>query len=200
MNSTYSATAMPSNTPAFLAGQLVRQAMASLHTDHDLAENFLTEAVRLLGIEGNASSAGGPDRKRQIRVSCERARMRPVLAFIHANLGSKLTMTSLGKIVRLSASHFSRAFSLAMGCSPTVYIATKRIELAQSKLESTRESMCSIALACGFADQAHFSKAFSRRAGVSPKVWRRLRVGGQPCPDDWIVDTKVSSTLQPVMK
>jgi len=176
VNSTYSATAMSSNTSVFRAGQLVKQAMANLHTNHDLAENFLTEAARLLGVESCASSVGAPDRKRQIRVSCERARMRPVLAFIHANLGSKLTAPKLANIVCLSPSHFSRAFTLAMGCSPTAYIAAKRIALAQSKLESTREPMCVIALACGFADQAHFSKAFSRRAGVSPKAWRRLRV------------------------
>ena len=34
-------------------------------------------------------------------------------------------------------------------------------------------SLCQIALACGFNDQAHFTRTFGKLTGSTPSQWRR---------------------------
>src|ERR1700753_3969431 len=107
---------MLSHTRAAQAGQLVRQARSFLHTDHDLAEHFLSEAARLLDMTGRTSKLYELSDIRALEAKCERSRLRPVLTHIQGNLGSKLTMESLAKLVPLSVGHFSRVFRRTMGC------------------------------------------------------------------------------------
>jgi AraC family transcriptional regulator len=148
--------------------------MSFLHTDHDLAKHFLSEAARLLDINGRTAKIYELSDVRAFEAKQERSRMQPVLIHIHANLGSRLSMACLAGLVSLSVAHFSRVFRRTMGCSPGAYVSAKRIELAQSKLQTSAEPMSEIALNCGFSDQPHFCKTFRRWAGVTPSIWRRV--------------------------
>lgn len=74
----------------------------------------------------------------------------------------------------LSPSHFSRAFKLATGRSPSEWRSARRIEFAQKLLRNDDHSIAEIALLCGFADQSHFTKSFSRQVGRPPGDWLRL--------------------------
>jgi len=42
-------------------------------------------------------------------------------------------------------------------------------------LEQTNDSVGSIALRCGFADQSHLTRLFRAAMGSSPAAWRRRR-------------------------
>lgn len=95
------------------------------------------------------------------------------LAYIEANLGSKIGMTEISALVALSKSHFCRAFKHTLGTSPMAYVAARRIERAKLLITSTSERLSDIALACGFADQSHFNRNFGRMVGMSPGLWRR---------------------------
>lgn len=102
-----------------------------------------------------------------------------VVAYIDANLGSKLGIHELADLVALSSSHFSRAFRRSLGLPPMAYVAARRVERAKLMITSTREQLIAIATACGYADQSHLNKSFRRSVGVSPGMWRRsVRLAG----------------------
>ena len=102
--------------------------------------------------------------------------IRRISAHINANLDAALRVEDLARIVRLSQSYFSRAFSSSFGCPPHRFITRCRLERAKELMLKAEVSLRQIATDCGFADQAHFSRIFLRFVGVSPARWRRALV------------------------
>ncbi len=99
--------------------------------------------------------------------------VRRVRAYVEERLHEALTVQRVAEAVRLSCSHFSRAFKASFGLSPHAYIMKRRIERAKLLMQTSNEPLVQIALACGLSDQAHFSRAFRRAEGCSPSAWRR---------------------------
>jgi transcriptional regulator GlxA family with amidase domain len=93
---------------------------------------------------------------------------------VEAHLASNITSNDLCALVRLSPSHFSRAFKASFGCSPHAHVIARRIDRAKLMMLETSAPLCEVALACGFADQSHFSTKFRRAAGQAPRAWRRV--------------------------
>lgn len=100
---------------------------------------------------------------------------RRVEAVIEKNLGKKLLVGALAEAVRLSPSHFRRAFRHTFGVAPHGYILRRRVDRAKELMQTTNDALADIALACGLADQSHFSTVFRRIECESPKAWRRRR-------------------------
>jgi len=155
-------------------GHLVRRAMNFLESDRDAAWRCLQDASLLLESDSqeaanNASAipsgfhAGG-----LARWQAKRA-----LAYIEANLGSRIETRELAGLVSFSKGHFSRAFKRSLGLPPMAYVASRRVERAKRMMTTTREQLTEIALACGFADQSHLNRSFRRVVGMSPGLWRR---------------------------
>jgi AraC-like DNA-binding protein len=95
-----------------------------------------------------------------------------VASHISAHLDRPIALRELAEIVRLSSSHFSRAFKGAFGQPPHTFIMRRRIDLAMEKMLNSQEPLSQIALACGFSDQAHFARLFRREIGSAPSQWR----------------------------
>jgi AraC family transcriptional regulator len=93
---------------------------------------------------------------------------------VEAHLTTNITSNDLCALVRLSPSHFSRAFKASFGCSPHAHVIARRIDRAKLMMLETSAPLCEVALACGFADQSHFSTKFRRAAGQAPRAWRRV--------------------------
>jgi AraC family transcriptional regulator len=104
--------------------------------------------------------------------------MRRVTAHIETAMGSTIRLGDCAKIVRLSKSHFARAFRVSFGETFARHVVAHRTESAQQMMLCTNDPLSQIAVACGFADQAHFTRAFRKRAGQSPAAWRRQRHAG----------------------
>jgi AraC family transcriptional regulator len=96
-----------------------------------------------------------------------------ITSYVDANLAKRLSTAELAALVRLSTSHFRRAFKVDQGCSPHEYVIQCRIARAKTLMLETGISLAQIALECGLADQAHLSRLFRRRVGISPSAWRR---------------------------
>jgi AraC family transcriptional regulator len=99
--------------------------------------------------------------------------VRRLTALIEAHLAETLLSADLAAAVRLSTSHFSRAFTRSFGVAPHAYVVERRVAHAKYLIETTDSVLCDVALACGLADQAHLSRTFRRVVGQTPKSWRR---------------------------
>jgi AraC family transcriptional regulator len=154
-------------------GDLVRRAMSFFEIDRAAAWRCLSDASNLLGRLNEPSvELRAPPHPRG-RGGLPSWRAKRALAYIEANLGSKITIAQMAAFVALSKSHFCRAFKQSIGSCPMTYVATRRVERAKLMMSSSQERLSAIALACGFADQPHLNRYFRRVVGISPGLWRR---------------------------
>jgi AraC family transcriptional regulator len=102
-----------------------------------------------------------------------------IIRYVEANLSERISTVQLAGLVRLSTSHFCRAFKADLGCSPHEYVIRCRIVRSKTLMLETGVSLAQIALECGLADQAHLSRLFRRRIGTSPSAWRRRQELGR---------------------
>jgi AraC family transcriptional regulator len=156
-------------------GNLVRRAMTCFDTNREAAWCCLRDASTLLGSETEESDINAPALQCAFRTGglAVWAAKRTV-AYIEANLSSKLAIREMADLVGLSKCHFSRAFKKTLGTSPMAFVAVRRVERAKLMMASTGQRLTDIALACGFADQSHLNRCFRRIVGVSPGLWRRV--------------------------
>jgi len=96
-----------------------------------------------------------------------------ILIYIEENIAEPLPNTDLARLIGLSTSHFSRAFSGRAGISPARYVRRRRVELACRLMSSTRISLCQIAIESGLCDQAHLCRTFRTFFRETPSAWRR---------------------------
>lgn len=103
--------------------------------------------------------------------------IRKVTSHVEAHLDRPIRNEDLATIVRLTPSHFGRAFRNSFGEPPHEYVIRRRVEHAQGLMLSTDAPLSEIALDCGLADQSHLTRLFRRMVGESPRAWRRARIG-----------------------
>ena len=152
---------------------LVRQAMSCFETDRKAAWRCLSVASTLLGPDVQDLGINAPSVDKLQPGGLATWQAKRTLAYIEANLASKLDIDDLANVVALSRSHFSRAFKRSVGLSPMEYVVVRRVERAKEIIGGTREPLAEVALVCGFADQAHLSRRFRDIVGISPGRWRR---------------------------
>jgi AraC family transcriptional regulator len=154
-------------------GHLVRQAMSFFETDRKAAWRCLSDASTLLGADLQDMGVNAPSVDKLQPGGLATWQARRTLAYIEANLASKMDIDDLANLVALSRSHFSRAFKRSVGLPPMEYVVVRRVERAKAIISGAREPLAEVALACGFADQAHLNRRFRDIVGVSPGRWRR---------------------------
>lgn len=101
-----------------------------------------------------------------------------VMAYLSIRINSAVRVSDLAAEVKLSPSHFARAFTIRLGLSPYSFIMQLRIERASALLLNSDKSLAEIAFNCGLSDQAHFSRLFRRFVGMTPTQWRRQHLTG----------------------
>jgi AraC family transcriptional regulator len=155
----------PAASASVRVGHLVRRAMTFFESDRKIAWRCLSDASTLLGpeVQDPGLQRGG------LAVW----QVRRTLAYIEANLASKMDLDELANLAALSRSHFSRAFKRSVGLSPMEYVVVRRVERSKLMISGTTEPLAEVALACGFADQAHLNRRFRDVVGISPGRWRR---------------------------
>jgi len=159
---------------------LIEAMNCALVDDNDDARRHVLSACKLLendsatgeGLSHAEPTASGAA---SYRGGLAAWQVRRVTTHIEMHLAEKMLCDELARLVRLSVSHFIRAFKESLGHSPHMYITRRRIERAQGMMLSSTAPLGQIALDCGLADQAHLSRLFKRIVGESPATWRRAR-------------------------
>src|SRR4029077_213289 len=95
--------------------------------------------------------------------------------FLHAHLGSPITLSDVATAACLSPFHLLRTFQAAFQQTPHQYLNQCRLERAKFLLERTTIPVTAICLDCGFASLGSFSALFHKSCGMSPRSWRASR-------------------------
>lgn len=98
-----------------------------------------------------------------------------LVAYIHANLGERLTVERLAAAAAVSESHLSHSFNQFFNCNVSEYIRDVRLRAAARALRHTFDSVQQIAWNFGFSDQAHLTRTFKSAYGVTPTEYRSAR-------------------------
>jgi AraC-like DNA-binding protein len=149
--------------------KLLEAAHRSVSLDPREAARCISEAAAVLGVEAVIPVADTA----KISRSLARWQLNRALELFEANLDRPIRLREVADAVRLSASHFSRAFHKSMGEPPARYLRRQRVKRAQKMLLLTNKSITEIALNCGLSDQSHFTRTFRHVVGLPPAMWRR---------------------------
>ena len=165
-------TALPERSSTAMVSRFLDVALRIWDDDASLAKSQIKVAAAML--RGDAEDSSLP--KTAIGPAAPGLlpwQARKVLEFIDASLDSKIRLRDCASKVRLSASHFSRAFKATFGTTVLGYIRRCRVERAQHMMLTSEQPLSHIALSCGFADQSHYCRVFHAVVGLSPNAWRR---------------------------
>lgn len=102
---------------------------------------------------------------------------RPTLArvreYIHANIGSDISLTELATVAGMRVDSFARRFKAATGLAPYAFVLEERIREAEILLGGTDQAIGNVAIRLGFSSQSHFTSTFRRLRGIAPQAYRR---------------------------
>jgi AraC-like DNA-binding protein len=164
-----------------VAAQLVEAAWRACDGDSEAVKAHIARAVALLDghsdarpvalrVDGNGAA--------QVRRGAFAAwQARRLAAHVDANLGAKIYIKDLAAFLDVSSSHFCSAFKRTFGMPAHVWLARRRVEVAQGLMLTTSAPLSEIALSCGMSDQSHFTRSFRRIVGETPHLWRQARRG-----------------------
>ncbi|MCJ0871969.1 helix-turn-helix domain-containing protein [Streptomyces sp. AP-93] len=96
-------------------------------------------------------------------------------------LDEPLTVEDLARRARMSSRHLGRHFKSVTGTTPLQWLHTQRIRHAQELLETTDDTVDTIATATGMGTATTLRRHFARTVGVPPDTYRRtFRSGAAP--------------------
>lgn len=98
--------------------------------------------------------------------------LRQITEYVRNNLKSGVTVGSIAAHLGYSPDHISRLFKKQTGTPLSVYIASRRMQLAKDMLLTTAQSVKQIAVSLGFAQENLFIKFFVYHEKISPTAFR----------------------------
>src|SRR4051812_4414408 len=117
---------------------------------------------------------------RKARGALANWQLRVALSCMSNQTSVRLAVREATRACGVSREHFSRAFKIATGMSPSRWHLEKRIDRAQGLIAESELSLAAVAAHCGFADQSHLTNAFKRLRHQSPGAYRRSLVDSRP--------------------
>lgn len=93
--------------------------------------------------------------------------------YMEAHFTEPLSVADLAARLYVSPCHLAHSFRAQVGYSPKQYLRLLRLSYAKELLETTDDSIASIAVQSGFSDVNNFIRAFRQCYGVPPGQWRR---------------------------
>ncbi|WP_200305190.1 helix-turn-helix domain-containing protein [Streptomyces adelaidensis] len=88
-------------------------------------------------------------------------------------LDRALTVEDLARRANMSSRNLTRHFRAATGTTPLQWLLTQRIRRAQELLETTTDSVDTVAAATGMGTATTLRRHFNRTLGVPPDTYRR---------------------------
>jgi AraC family transcriptional regulator, transcriptional activator FtrA len=96
-----------------------------------------------------------------------------LLPWVMRRLDQPLTVENLARQANMSSRHLARQFRSVTDTTPLQWLLTQRIRRAQELLETTDDSVDTIAAAAGIGTATTLRRHFHRIIGVPPDAYRR---------------------------
>ena len=87
----------------------------------------------------------------------------------------ELSNIMLGEVFHISHAYLSRMFKMQKNISIADFLYKLRIDHAKKMLETTDETLESIAITSGFLSSSTFIKVFKKSEGITPGTYRKLK-------------------------
>lgn len=93
--------------------------------------------------------------------------------YMKNNYCNPIKITEVAEYVTINRSYLYTLFMNTIAVSPHQFLANYRIDRACELLATTKSSIESVALSCGYMDSLVFTKAFKQMKGISPSNYRK---------------------------
>ena len=143
--------------------QLPEQIRYELATPDPISRRLLPPLIeQLLGIGARITGTGGRPEW-----------LRRAVAMLETSYAEHLATEDVARFAGVSLSRLSHGFREHTGRSLGDYLRELRIAAASRALRESDDSIATIAMQCGFADQAHLTRTFRELRGMTPREYRR---------------------------
>lgn len=99
-----------------------------------------------------------------------------IIQRIQQDYARPLRIEDLATEVKMSLSQLERRMRAVLNLSPRQFLTKTRIDAAASLLRETTAPLGTVALECGFYDQAMFCRQFRSATGLTPGQYREARL------------------------
>lgn len=96
-----------------------------------------------------------------------------IIEYIRNNISEEISLEFLANMCNWSLSHFKQKFKADTGIPPWDFIQRERIKKAIILLETTDQSISTIAWQLGFTSPGYFSTVLKKHTGQNPKDIRK---------------------------
>lgn len=148
----------------FIAHEAVARKSGSLAIINRLSEIMFIQVIRSL--------AEATEEQIPFLAALSDPQISQALGKIHSQPNENLTVEKLGRFVGMSRSVFSNRFSALVGMTPHQYLTMIRLQQATKLLNTTDDSLATIAEKIGYQSEAAFSTAFKRHYDLRPGEYR----------------------------
>jgi transcriptional regulator GlxA family with amidase domain len=135
----------------------------------EVAEHIARWLVMFLRRPGSQSQFAAP----VWRTRARDAPVRRAQELIESDPAADHRLGVLARRVALSERHLLRRFTAEVGVTPARYVATARVEAARRELESSDDTVATIAARVGFGTAESMRRTFVRDLGAAPDDYRR---------------------------
>jgi transcriptional regulator GlxA family with amidase domain len=151
------------------AGVDMALAMVEEDIGHAAALSIARQLVLFLK-RGSGQSQFSVELRKQIDDA--RGRFENLHHWIRHNLARDLSVQALASVVNMSPRNFARVYRQETGESPAHAVEQLRVDAARRLLESTFDSIQSVAHHVGFGDDERMRRAFLKVHGMPPQDYR----------------------------
>ncbi|MFA6866565.1 MAG: AraC family transcriptional regulator [Clostridia bacterium] len=102
--------------------------------------------------------------------------LEPAIEFTTNNYNKDIKLETASSLCNLSPSYFSRLFSQTYNMSFTSYLISMRLFEAKKLLQTTNQTIISIAYEVGYVDNGYFTKLFKKHVGCTPLEYRKNEI------------------------
>ncbi|MWD26017.1 helix-turn-helix domain-containing protein [Aquicoccus sp. SCR17] len=179
-----------------LAG--VDLALSLIESDH--GHQLALDIARFMVVPLRRKSGQSQFSSQLMAAATEDPRIRRVQIHVWENPCADLSLEELSRRAAMSRRSLVRRFKEVTGTTLSLYVEDVRLSTARGLLETSRQSVGSIAVNSGFGTAATLRRVFTRRLGVSPSAYRNsFGVDGDRPEDEVVPGNAIRADLKGVI-
>jgi AraC family transcriptional regulator len=153
-------------------------ALRRIACSSEVIDGLRVEALVATAVERLAAQIDGRAAMTGVAAGITPRRLKRILDYLDAHLGTNVRLTDLARHVDLSEAYLARAFRAATGTTLHAALVEMRIACARQLMNRDRHradmSLAAVAAESGFSSHAHMTTAFRRVLGITPSNWAKI--------------------------